>query len=476
MASHLVGVELQRFPAYLAELNPLIQIGLLESPPPAPRIPAVGVLHHDTLSLHNPLQLAIAAMPVGPVATPVMNPDDAVRAEALTTVSDPSRGNDWFDAAVGNPPYVGQKKVAHLLAATRTRYPYWDQFAGHHMDYLYWFLILGVSKLRSGGRFGFITTEYWLRAEGAAPLRRYLAARCRIERVLVFRDMRLFPDAQGQHSMVITGERVSPPDPEMSDPPDPIPAARPRVSIYRGPNVKDRRGIVEALRLGRSTFGVDSFVSSVSPNALGAHSWGELLLTRQQLQRRARLRGAATPITFHTEEGVITGMDRLTPEAEHDMTAAQLAAVGGPGSRSGVFTLSAAELAALGTLNEAEQAVLRRVVNTRDVYPYAALLADDASAILNLPKPERNGLRGMTDESVRTLPFPTGTPTVERHLRNFEQVLMGKVRSYGERRPWWSIHRARPGIMAREGVHARWADYGLTTRWGACVSSGALRK
>jgi hypothetical protein len=36
-------------------------------------------------------------------------------------------------------------------------------------------------------------------------------------------------------------------------------------------------------------------------------------------------------------------------------------------------------------LNSAEAEVVRRVVNTRDVYPYAALIPQSASAILNLP-------------------------------------------------------------------------------------------
>src|SRR5262249_48760863 len=120
-----------------------------------------------------------------------------------------------MDVACGNPPYVGEKLAAPLLRQARSRYPYWEQFVCPHMDYLYWFLILGTSKLRQGGRFGFITTEYWLRAAGAAPLRRYLAERCHIERIILFRDFRLFADAPGQHSMIVVGTRVVPPDIEM---------------------------------------------------------------------------------------------------------------------------------------------------------------------------------------------------------------------------------------------------------------------
>jgi Eco57I restriction-modification methylase len=109
--------------------------------------------------------------------------------------------------AVGNPPYIGEKTGATMIDATRRRAPYWERFYAVHLDYLYWFVVLGVSKLRRGGRFGFITSAYWLRAAAASPMRRYLAQHCHIERLILFRDVRLFPDAPGHHSLVVVGER-----------------------------------------------------------------------------------------------------------------------------------------------------------------------------------------------------------------------------------------------------------------------------
>jgi hypothetical protein len=109
--------------------------------------------------------------------------------------------------AVGNPPYIGEKTGATMIDATRRRAPYWERFDAVHLDYLYWFVVLGVSKLRRGGRFGFITGAYWLRAAAASPMRRYLAQHCHIERLILSRDVRLFPDAPGHHSLVVVGER-----------------------------------------------------------------------------------------------------------------------------------------------------------------------------------------------------------------------------------------------------------------------------
>jgi N-6 DNA Methylase len=155
LCSGLTGVEIQRFPAYLAELNVLIQVGSLLAADRELRIPPIGILATDSLSLHNPDNAGGA---------PQL--DDPSRQRLADAIRSPSEFGSAQDIACGNPPYLGEKAGAETLQQTREAYPYWNRFVGQHPDYLYWFLILGVSKLRHGGRFGFITTEYWLRAAG----------------------------------------------------------------------------------------------------------------------------------------------------------------------------------------------------------------------------------------------------------------------------------------------------------------------
>ena len=457
VAAGLIGVEVQPFPAYLAEVNLLIQIASLRATGAAVRIPALSVVNADTLALHNPTT-ADDDPPGGGHGAIALDPE---RAAVVERVRRPTDDTGWFDIAVGNPPYVGEKKAASLLRRTRAAHPYWESFVAPHLDYLYWFLVLGVSKLRNGGRFAFITTEYWLRSAGGAPLRGYLAQRCQIDRILVFRDLRLFPDAPGQHSMVVVGRRVVPEDANLGL--EVAAAASPRVSIYHGEHTNTRQPVLDALRDGSSRAGVRSHTASVSPNSLGRESWASVLLTRAQLQRRARVAQIASPMRLEMEEGVITGADRLTVAAEADMTAADLAGAGGAGTRPPIFVLRADEVARLGRLNDTERRTLRPVVNTRDVFPYAVVPRNDAEQVIYLPAPTG---RSADAEISRMLGFPAGMPALEAHLRRFESVLLRKVRGYGERRPWWSIHRDRPGIRGAEGTAERWAGYGLTTRWG----------
>src|SRR5919109_1931727 len=293
-------------------------------------------------------------------------------------------------------------------------------------------LILGISKLRQGGRFGFITTEYWLRAAGARVLREYVAGRCRIDRILLFRNMRLFPAAPGQHSMILIGQRAVGPDQEHPHDAGPPDAKAPLVSVYQGDNVSGpaRDLALTAFREGRSANGVHTFRSRRSPNQLGADSWSEVVLPPTALRRRERLRRSATPLEFVTEEGVLTSADALRGRPEEHLPAATLTRLGWPDRRAGIFVLQPDEVEALGRLTESERAIVRPVVNSRDVYPYAAVLPNAPERMIYLPRPP--ALQGRPVDQIRRASFPDDLPALEEHLTQFRPLLEANVQRYGE--------------------------------------------
>ena len=132
------------------------------------RLPAMGVIAGDTLSLHDPITLLDDWEKVDLPSE--LLADNADRRDRAKRIKAAKPADFLMDVACGNPPYIGEKTAAEVLARTRRDYPYWESFVGQHMDYLYRFLILGVSKLRAGGRFGSITTEYWLRGRGGEAI------------------------------------------------------------------------------------------------------------------------------------------------------------------------------------------------------------------------------------------------------------------------------------------------------------------
>lgn len=451
VAENTVGVEIQYFSRYLAEVNLLVQVGQVVAEVGGLRVPQVGVIAADTLSLCQPLpEVELLEVPS----------DQPTRAKRVKDVV----AEDFaIDVTCGNPPYLGEGLAAPILKRLREEHPYWRRFLAEHQDYLYFFLILGISKLRRGGRFGFITTEYWLRAGGARPLREYLARHCAIERMLLFRDLRLFPDAPGQHSMIIVGERLTDVDGADDfelDPPNP------KVSIYGGANlrsVRDRAGVIDAMRNGVTASQVKSFTSLRSPNRLGGDSWADVTRTKAQLRVRDRL-GRDPQMDLMVSKGVEATFNALSNNTAPLLTEDVKKTLGWPDQKAGIQLLSQEEVDRLGALDDEERALLRPVINTRDVYPYAALVSDPRTYLIYLPKPD--GIRNDQAMSIaQEMAFPAGLPNVERHLNQVRPILQAAVRERRERRPWWSLHRARHDVVG-DGSPGPWEPFCLTTRWG----------
>ncbi len=117
-------------------------------------------------------------------------------------------GKNDFDYVVGNPPYVGEKGHKELFRPLKN-HPYWKHHYMGKSDYLYYFIILGLSKLREGGKLGFITTQYWLTADGGGNLRKYLLDNAKIVEIIDFKGIKLFPEAQGQENIVVVLQKCS---------------------------------------------------------------------------------------------------------------------------------------------------------------------------------------------------------------------------------------------------------------------------
>ncbi|MDP1623647.1 MAG: N-6 DNA methylase [Bacteroidales bacterium] len=113
-----------------------------------------------------------------------------------------------FDFVVGNPPYVGEKGHKELFRPLQS-HSYWKHLYQGKSDYLYYFILLGLSKLAEGGKLGFITTQYWLTADGAGNLRNYILQHAKIIEIIDFKGIKLFPEAQGQENIVFILEKCS---------------------------------------------------------------------------------------------------------------------------------------------------------------------------------------------------------------------------------------------------------------------------
>lgn len=99
--------------------------------------------------------------------------------------------NPGFDAVIGNPPYVRQEGLDEFkvfFSECKKRV-----YQGTADIYVY-FYEQGINVCRNGGYFGMITSNKYLRANYGKLLRDYLR-NYKIERIIDFHDLPIFPDA-----------------------------------------------------------------------------------------------------------------------------------------------------------------------------------------------------------------------------------------------------------------------------------------
>ncbi len=75
--------------------------------------------------------------------------------------------------------------------------PAWKGIYRGKTDYLYYFLLLAIEKLKPGGRLCVITPAAWMNAGQADFLREKLASELRLDELFLFGSYRLFADEQG---------------------------------------------------------------------------------------------------------------------------------------------------------------------------------------------------------------------------------------------------------------------------------------
>ena len=96
-----------------------------------------------------------------------------------------------FDAVIGNPPYVRQEILGEKFKEYAPMH-----YAVYHgtADLFSYFIERGISLLKPGGRFSYIVSNRWMRANYGEPLRKFLRGRELLE-IVDFGVQQVFPGA-----------------------------------------------------------------------------------------------------------------------------------------------------------------------------------------------------------------------------------------------------------------------------------------
>lgn len=96
-----------------------------------------------------------------------------------------------FDVVIGNPPYVRQEKLGPDKPFFKERYEVYNGTA----DLFVYFFAQGLRLLRKDGKLAYISSNAWLRANYATPLRQYLRTYTTVQTIIDLGDNRVFADA-----------------------------------------------------------------------------------------------------------------------------------------------------------------------------------------------------------------------------------------------------------------------------------------
>jgi hypothetical protein len=115
-----------------------------------------------------------------------------------------SRKNPGFDAVIGNPPYLYSAGQSYPQYFARTYH-----LAQYQADFYAYFTEKALSLTRSKGKFSFIVSDSWLKAEGFSKLRNHLLTKHRIESLVVF-DYTVFAGATIENSIFVVTVKGKP--------------------------------------------------------------------------------------------------------------------------------------------------------------------------------------------------------------------------------------------------------------------------
>ncbi|MBD3215030.1 MAG: N-6 DNA methylase [Candidatus Lokiarchaeota archaeon] len=210
--NHIYGSELMLFPYLISEINILIQISpiLKDVIDQGRKLNVFHVFPNNSFNLvDKSLITRLFDIEEDEIkGNKLMDP--AVIERKRPKLNELQHKHD-FKFVVGNPPYVANDTNPELFREMRELFTFCEETYHNKMDLFYWFIILGILKLREGGKLGFITTRYWIdkgAKTGVETLKEYILNNCYLREVIDLRNVTVFPSATGQENIVFVLQKI----------------------------------------------------------------------------------------------------------------------------------------------------------------------------------------------------------------------------------------------------------------------------
>ncbi|WP_053957590.1 Eco57I restriction-modification methylase domain-containing protein [Inediibacterium massiliense] len=106
-----------------------------------------------------------------------------------------------FHIVLGNPPYFGEKGNKSIFDSAKET-SFGKKYYEGKMDYFYFFIYRAMEILENNGILSYITTNYFLTADGACKLRNFIQENTTFLQIINFNEYEIFKSAKGQHNMI----------------------------------------------------------------------------------------------------------------------------------------------------------------------------------------------------------------------------------------------------------------------------------
>lgn len=309
-----------------------------------------------------------------------------------------------FDVVIGNPPYVGEKGHKELFSPIQKSFL--GKFYMGKMDLFYFFFHLSLNILKTNRLGAFITTNYFVTADGAKKLREDLRNRCSISTFLNFNEMKIFESAMGQHNIVTI--------------------------FSKGFNSTNNCKIINVNRKGTLNDSFSSIIKEVdTETSYTSFQQNDLYEGKDNYIRLFKdvnssvINQILLKISDNNLLGDIANINSGADVTISRITKKHLSKFTGDFEyNSGVFVLSEQEINSLH-LNENEYEIIKNYVKNSNISKYCTNLSSDKLVYLKW------------EDKIDLYPH------IKKHLTRFKNILEDQVVRYEESYPWWALHRPR---------------------------------
>ena len=455
---YIFGSEISLFPYYLTQVNLLIQLTPvirrhieLTGKKPRKEPTPLGIICRDSMELHTEEQKLFEEGVEEEKKEGRREIIHFTKAEEKIygKIKDVHAGK--FSFVCANPPYVGEKGHKELFRQTLNSYPYWKKYYQGKMDYLYWFIILGLSKLRQWGKLGFITSAYWPTADGASKLRKYILENAKIKEMIFFEEVKIFEHAKGQHNMVFVLTKCSGEDKkeERGNNHIKIVQAKCKNQDLPGKTIRENldfltRHIQEHIgKQGYEDEYIKVFWSGVKQGELTEGAW-DLKYPSNINAILNKIKNSAEKIGnfLHVGCGVLTNRDYVTTRNIKRLTQSEIEH-NGIKLGDGIFVLSEEECQNL-PLSPKERNFIKPWYKNSEVSRYTPDPYEEKKFLIYFRNKDR------LDEY----------PTIKAHLMKFKGILDYQLVGYGETNKWYALTRAsEESVLKREKIFTPYSPH-----------------